>query len=416
MSIPILAGLFAHKTEESTTQRIALRHQDYSVPSRFPAKKSKVISGYRAILIHILVWSNVLGVCLFKLGLRKNSFRAYRSLLGKYRLYRNKNYVVRYASVKDGYQFNLNTPIWPSAAFNRFIRQQIQKVTEVNQPCIQTLVLAITKKCGFQCAHCVEWNQLNKPESLTRHQLLKIIQQFHACGTTQVQLSGGEPMNRLKDILFLLRKAPRDIDIWSYTNGYSLNREKCNKLRAAGLKGVIISIDQHSPEGHDQFRGVQGSWIRAATALRAAFEAGLSVGVSCCVTREYCSSENLLALATLAGAQGASFLQLLEPSAEGHFEGKDVLLRRNEIRTLEEFYTTMMHTRAGEKYPIVTYHAYHSRRLGCVGSGNQFLYVDTDGMVQSCPFCREKWFSALQDDIRQNLLALQSIGCKNQTM
>ena len=63
------------------------------------------------------------------------------------------------------------------------------------------------QKCGFQCEHCFEWNELNRPERLTGIYLKKIIDQFQELGISQVQLSGGKPLNRFNDFLSKPSKA-----------------------------------------------------------------------------------------------------------------------------------------------------------------------------------------------------------------
>ena len=253
--------------------------------------------------------------------------------------------------------------------------------------------------------------ELNKPENLTREELKLIIHRFHELGISQVQLSGGEPLNRFNDIIYLLNHKEPGTDFWLYSSGYSLSTEKAKLLQQNGLTGVVISIDHYMPGEHDRFRGVNNAWLNAQSAIRNALHEGLAVTLSCCVTRSFCTRDNLDKYMEMAKDAGVAFVQMLEPRAVGHYEGKDVCLKKDDIQILEEFYENYSQDPDRKDYPILTYHSYHVRRAGCQGSARDYVYVDTNGFIQSCPFCTQKWFSALEDDLQSNLMKMKSIGC-----
>jgi MoaA/NifB/PqqE/SkfB family radical SAM enzyme len=62
-------------------------------------------------------------------------------------------------------------------------------------------------------------------------------------------------------------------------------------------------------------------------------------------------------------------------------------------------------------YPIVLYHGYENRRVGCIGSGVRHLYVDTDGMVHNCPMCRKTSGNILKEEINDIIQNTRKIGC-----
>jgi hypothetical protein len=61
--------------------------------------------------------------------------------------------------------------------------------------------------------------------------------------------------------------------------------------------------------------------------------------------------------------------------------------------------------------PIVVYYGYRQRRIGCAGAGSRYLYVDTDGFMNSCPFCRNKTTHVLRGGIEESLSAMKEKGC-----
>jgi MoaA/NifB/PqqE/SkfB family radical SAM enzyme len=340
------------------------------------------------------------------------AFKRLRELKKLRNQYRSEKVLPKFFKSGKRYFVNYNTPGWPSAAFNRYIEHTLNRFSKNANPSLNTLVFAITKKCGFQCEHCCEWLNLNKPEILSKEDILLIIHRYHQLGIAQVQLSGGEPLNRLNDILYLLDNSPAGIDYWVYTTGYSLTKEKARLLKKHGLTGITISLDHHEEEKHNAFRGVANAWQRAIQAAEHANDAGLVVCFSICATKQFISSDNLECYIELAKNNGVAFIQILEPKAVGHYAGIDVLLKKEHFEVLETFYEEYNYNSIYATYPTISYHGYNSRRFGCSGSGVDYLYVDTDGDVHSCPFCQRKLFSAFDEDLPGKIMQMKSGGCK----
>jgi len=72
----------------------------------------------------------------------------------------------------------------------------------------------------------------------------------------------------------------------------------------------------------------------------------------------------------------------------------------------------MNYNKQYRKYPILCYHGYYQRKVGCFGAGNRSLYVDTDGDLQACPFCRTKTGSALSGELDRAIEDLMAAGCQ----
>lgn len=373
---------------------------------------SQPLWGWEKKFIKAGIWINILSLA-FKIY--KNPWDVIKKAkaLSKMRnRYRNDRLLQKYFFANNKYYFNYNAPGWPSAAFNRYIIHLFKKFDPaVTTPSLHTLVFAITKKCGFKCEHCCEWEALNKPEQLSRGDILHIVNRFYLKGIAQVQLSGGEPLNRFDDIIYLLNNSPAAINFWIYTTGYNLSFEKARLLKTNGLTGITISLDHWDPLMHDTFRGKPGSFHRALQAIRYAVQNNLIVTLSLCATRSFITKENLYRYTQLAKDNNVTFIQILEPKAVGHYLGKDIILHKAHTDVLEQFYENMNYNKDYKTYPIVAYHGYYSRRVGCSGSGKDYLYVDTDGDVHNCPFCQHKIFSALDDNMDDALIKMKTTGC-----
>lgn len=390
--------------------------QTYSViREATPAEKESLapvfVTGFKQRFIRRLILLNILWIALRIFKHPVTAFKKAKKLGALRDQYRSGGKLYKYAKASNRYFVNFIIPGWPSRSFNRFISHQFNRFSSGDPATLSTLLFAITKKCGFQCEHCCEWLNLNKPETLSKEDLLLIIHRFHKTGVAQVQLSGGEPLNRLNDIFYLLDNAPKDIDFWLYTTGYSLTIAKAKQLKRRGLTGITISLDHYEEDKHDAFRGVKGAYSRALKAVQYAREAGLIVCFSICATREFISAENLVKYAELAKQLGVSFIQLLEPKAVGHYAGQDVLLREHHQKILEHFFQTYNYHPGYSDYPIITYHGFITRQFGCSGSGADYVYVDTDGDVHNCPFCQRKIFSAFDDNLPAFIRQMKTKGC-----
>lgn len=371
----------------------------------------EIVTGLKKKIIQKMIWLNILAIAIKNGGSIAGGIKNLRRLKKLSNQYAYNLHLTKYQVVGNRYFYSYNAPAWPSASFNRYIIHMLGKVNEQATLTLHTLVFAITKKCGFKCEHCCEWGNLNRPEKLERSDLLQIIQRFQQLGISQLQISGGEPLNRFDDIIFLLDHISTDIDCWMYTSGYQLNFEKASLLKKHGLRGLGISLDDHDGSRHDRFRGKPGAFHRAIKACNYATRAGLVVTFSICATKDFITEDNLMAYAKLAKKHGVSFIQIMEPKAVGHYADVDVTLSPQHIETLEAFYEKMNADEAYSSYPTVVYHGYYSRRIGCAGSGRDYLYVDTDGDVHSCPFCQKKLFNALEDGLIEHIANMRKVGC-----
>ena len=132
--------------------------------------------------------------------------------------------------------------------------------------------------------------------------------------------------------------------------------------------------------------------------------------LSLCPTREFVSADNLSRYADTARELGASFIQILEPRAIGRYAGEDVALDARQQRLLEQFAERMNADLAAE-YPKVRYVDWSARAFGCHGAGDRYLYIDTDGAVHACPFCRTHGVTLLDRDMDSAISMLQRVGC-----
>ena len=323
-----------------------------------------------------------------------------------------EQFLTKAAKVDGRYFWRLAGPGFPSQATITMQENELKRFIP-NQPRtgLRSLLFAITKKCPLNCEHCFEWDNLNKEGELSTKEIIQIIHKYQDYGTTQMMLSGGEPMLRFHDICKVLAAAKSGTDFWIITSGLGLNKSRAQQLKAAGLTGVMVSLDHFEAAKHDEFRGFEGAYNWAKQAVANANEAGLVTTLSLCATKEFTTESNLAAYMELAKKWKVAFVQIIEPRATGRYLGKNVLLEKPELSLLENIYLKYNSAKEFKDYPIINYLGYHQRKVGCFGGGDRFFYIDTDGDAHLCPFCENKVGKAMNFSATDMINLLGQFEC-----
>ena len=303
-------------------------------------------------------------------------------------------------------------PGWPSPAFDRWVEHELERWTPTRQgpPALRAAILAVTRRCPLRCEHCLEWDELNRAEGLSGEELLEIAHQLRARGVAQVFLSGGEPLQRLDVVIALVTQLSGESDVWVLSSGMGLTRDRAARLRQAGLTGVALSLDHWEPAAHDRFRGRAGSFAAAERAAAHVREAGMVLALSLCPVRTFVTHQNLQRYARLARDLGAGFIHIHEPRALGHYAGRDVELEPADLRVLDEFAAWLNRHPDALRLPAAAHMGRLVRTTGCRG-GREYIYIDTNGTVHPCPFCRGRGISLTGDGADRPIASLGAVGC-----
>jgi MoaA/NifB/PqqE/SkfB family radical SAM enzyme len=340
------------------------------------------------------------------------AIREIRHLKQKFKNAQGDKMLAKVTKVNRRYFWKIGAPGFPSEALRAMQGREVDALLS-GQPFagLRTLFLAITKKCSLQCEHCFEWDNLNQQEKLTDDQLIDLVKKYQNYGTTQVMLSGGEPMLRLDSIFKILENANRGTDFWIFTSGLGLTEKNTKQLKQKGLTGVLISLDHFDPDLHNKFRGHKKAFQWVVEGARNAKKAGLVVTLSLCATKPFVNQGNLDQYMELAKRLGVAFVQFIDVRASGRYSGQEVELSDSQIELLESFYLKYNNDPQFRKFPIISYLGYHQRRMGCFGGGNRFFYIDTDGDAHLCPFCTGKTCSALEFSAEDAIDLLRQGSC-----
>ncbi len=399
--------------EITLTQNIA-KSEVVSDTGATVAHFPKILNGTSKNIMLIRIWLSVSAFILKKYPNPIHFTKIIRNVIDLRNRFTIDNTYTKLAYVDGRVFFNHNNNGWPAKHFNRLIDVEAKGVVYNNVSNLENLrmvLIALTKKCPLNCEHCLEGPELNKKDTLSIDDHKKILKKLQSVGVSMIHYSGGDPMTKVNELVELFETAEKTTDFWIYTSGYNFTVANAARLKKAGLTGVVISLDHHDPEKHNAFRRNASAFKWASDAAENAMKSKLVITLSICVTREFCSEENLLKYLQLAKTMGASFVQLLEPRAVGNYAGMDVALNSEQYKIVEDFFLATNREQKYKDFPIVLFQGYHQRKMGCAGAGSKYLYIDTDGYMSSCPFCRNQKSHILDDEHESSIAEMKNDGC-----
>lgn len=377
------------------------------------ARTQYIISGIRKEMVEFLIWMEIAGLLIWHFRNPRRWIEIVKSMDPHRKDVLGDRRIKKIVYVDGKYYWGLFIPGWPSTTFHQFLKAEINRSYQLPAKAnrFTNIFMAITNKCPLACEHCYAWDELNKKDNLTVSELKSIVHKFQDMGVSQIHLSGGEPLVRIKDVIEVVSSAEKESDFWVLTSGFHLTLEKALKLKTAGLTGVQISLDHFDAEVHNVFRGYTDAFYWAEEAVRNAIAAKLVTALTICVTKSFVSEANLMMYMEMAKRMGVSFVQILEPRATGHYKNQDIGLTPDHETILDAFYLKMNYDAEYKGFPPICYHGFHQRRMGCWAAGNRSVYVDTVGDLHACPFCQKKTGNILTGDLNGAIEQLQNTGC-----
>ncbi|MBF0484545.1 MAG: radical SAM protein [Candidatus Omnitrophica bacterium] len=144
----------------------------------------------------------------------------------------------------------------------------------------------IISRCNLLCSHCYRDSQAGmQVEDLSDKKCLELVSQIKAVNPPIVLLTGGEPLLR-KNIFEIIKECKKqDLRVGLSTNGTLINQAMAQKIKAADVDYVGISIDGKK-EHHDKFRGAVGAYDSSWAGLKILNELGVKTGVRFTLTAQ----------------------------------------------------------------------------------------------------------------------------------
>ncbi len=148
------------------------------------------------------------------------------------------------------------------------------------------LLAELTHRCPLSCPYCSNPLDLAKAkDELPADVWARVFREAADLGALQLHLSGGEPLARrdLEAIVAAAREAELYVNL--ITSGVGLTPERLERLKAAGLDHVQLSVQDVDAANADRIAGYAGGFVRKEAAARAVVAAGLPLTVNAPIHR-----------------------------------------------------------------------------------------------------------------------------------
>lgn len=274
------------------------------------------------------------------------------------------------------------------------------------------VVWNFTNDCNLNCRHC--YQRAGKPtlDELTTKEKLRAVEEIAEAGVVSIAFSGGEPLVSRDFYEVASRTKEEGMHVALATNGTLITERTAERLREIGIDYVEISLDSATPNQHDAFRGVPGSFYRTLRGIKNCIEKGIFTCVATTVTQanlhevseiidltERLGAERFIAFNFIPAGRGEDVSDLDLSPEQREFLLK-MLVNKNQTKKIQVLSTAPQLARVsldlsgGEV--VAPTHMYISRAywdlkvlaefIGGCGAGRLYCALQPNGDVSPCVF------------------------------
>ncbi len=249
------------------------------------------------------------------------------------------------------------------------------------------LLAELTYRCPLACAYCSNPTNLAAyTDELSTSEWQRVLTEARDLGILQCHLSGGEPLLR-RDLVEIVQTA-NDLGLYTnlVTSALGLNRSMAERLRAAGLDHVQVSVQADEGVLSDRIAGTP-SFRRKIEAMRLVKELGWPLTLNVVLHRK--NIDRVAALLALGEEVGADRIELANTQYYGWaWRNRNALLPSREQLAEAELVVREARGRLRERmdviYVIPDYYSQYPKP--CMGGwASRQLTVTPNGDVLPCP-------------------------------
>lgn len=242
--------------------------------------------------------------------------------------------------------------------------------------------------CNFQCTHCSAEYYMDRHKKkvfkiedarakIDMDFIRGLSKQADDLGLARFVITGGEPlvMKDFDEVVAALD--PEKHYIITDTNGWFLDAEKANHLKAIGVEKVQLSLDSMIEKDHDAFRNKPGSYKRVIRAIDASLDAGLNLLLSTVLVKGRVKTKEFLDMCKFATEKGVGlYVSYAKPTGSCSDHPEFVIDKEDAdiLRDLEKEYSVFTHM-------TPTYGSFK----GCI-TVKGIITVTSTGEVTPCPY------------------------------
>jgi PqqA peptide cyclase len=249
-----------------------------------------------------------------------------------------------------------------------------------------TLLAELTHRCPLHCPYCSNPLELVRSEAeLGTDDWKRVFSEARRLGVLQLGLSGGEPLLR-KDLEDLADSARRQ-GLYStlVTSGLGLTRSRAERLKAAGLEHIQISIQDSDPEMAERIAGVRSVRHKQAAAALVR-ELGFAFTINVVLHRA--NLDRISEIIDMAAGLGADRIELANTQYYGWgLQNRAALMpsREQVERSRETAERAIQKYRGQMQVTYVLPDYYEAYPKACYsGWGKVYLVITPNGFVLPC--------------------------------
>jgi GTP 3',8-cyclase len=210
---------------------------------------------------------------------------------------------------------------------------------------LRDLRVSVTDRCNFRCSYCMPkevfgrgYQFLPRAEILSFEEITRVVAAAASLGVTKVRLTGGEPLLRrdLDVLVAMLSEVDGITDLALTTNG-ALLAGKADRLRAAGLARVTVSLDSLDEAVFAAMNDVGVPVGRVLDGIAAAVDAGFSPVKLNTVVKRGVNDDGIVELAQFARERGltARFIEYMDVGTTNGWRLDDVVPAAEIVRRID---------------------------------------------------------------------------------
>jgi len=199
---------------------------------------------------------------------------------------------------------------------------------------IKDLRISFTDRCNFRCVYCRSAdpeNYRDHDEILSWGELQRLARIFVGLGITKVRITGGEPLVRDGVENFLSCLSTLGVQDLSMTTNGHLLADRCQRLIAAGLRRINISLDSLDPVKFEKITRTR-SYDTVMRGIEAAQSCGLApVKINAVLVRGF-NEDEVEAFAAFARERGVimRFIEFMPLDADRHWS-RELMVPAKEV-------------------------------------------------------------------------------------
>lgn len=242
------------------------------------------------------------------------------------------------------------------------------------------LLIDPTSDCNLKCKGC--WAaDYKKRTNLSFEKLDEIFTDGKHLGVKDILMSGGEPLMRRDDIVKLARKH-HNLTFGIFTNGTLVDSKFADTISQLGNVNLFLSIEGFEEE--TDFRRGKGTYKKVLKAMRLLKERDHGFGFSVCYhSKNYkvISSDEFLDYMRECGAWMGWLFNYMPIGSDADTELCCTADERAYVMERVASYSKK------HKFTLIDFANSGHKAIGCVGAGNDFLHINSNGDVEPCAFC-----------------------------